>query len=514
MPRLSATDAPAPFAATVCVLVFAACFFSLRSMPRYLARQRLEEKAERMQRMGGKAVESAEGDLQSLPGFEKLNCHAGSSDVLAQQSFKSMYVLWFAVIRNGSILCASSNLRVKTASPVRILDETWSTQVVEDPGGKNYYAAIHNRGELQYVAIIDPLLLEVEMASECPDCVSYEVVVNGPPQQRVRHGNAWNDAVLHCKLAAIIGATPMTLELVATQQFEDQFKWKGRLYAAVISAVGSLLLSYMLYGFLVRRRSVGNLIQQGIRRGEFIPYYQPIVDARDGSLLGAEALVRWRHKGKLIPPAQFISYAEETGLIGPITAQLVNYVLKDLKTLGWSGTHRYISINVVPDQITETPFCSTLIERLQAAGIPGRNLAVEITERSKLHDLEEGRRRLECLVAAGIDIKIDDAGTGFGGFSYVQELPVHTLKIDKMFIDTLRTEGDAKRQVLDAIIHFTQKSGLGAIAEGVETQEQVNYLLRMGVFAIQGYVYARPMPFRDLLDWIAARGVRIPAGTA
>jgi sensor c-di-GMP phosphodiesterase-like protein len=265
---------------------------------------------------------------------------------------------------------------------------------------------------------------------------------------------------------------------------------------------------------MIRRTSIRSLIERGLRKGQFLPYYQPIIDARDGSILGAEALARWQLKGELIPPSQFIDYAEESGLIRQITDQLIDKLLQDLKALGWVGSHRYISINVMPDQITESRFCEQLLAALSEHGIPGRNIAVEITERRKLHNLAEGRRRLEQLEASGIRVEIDDAGTGFGGFAYVQELPVGTIKIDKMFVDTLRTREDAKHQVLEAIVSFAQKSGLETIAEGVETTEQVDDLLRMGVHAIQGYVYARPMPAADLINWIAAGGIQVPAGRA
>lgn len=122
-----------------------------------------------------------------------------------------------------------------------------------------------------------------------------------------------------------------------------------------------------------------------------------------------------------------------------------------------------------------------------------------------MKNLTAGRDHLLCPADAGVDIKIDDAGTGFGGFSYVQELPVSTLKIDKMFVDTLLAEGDAKRPVLDAIIRFAKESGLSTVAEGVETKEQVDYLVQAGVHAIQGYVYSRPMPAEKLMGWVADR---------
>jgi sensor c-di-GMP phosphodiesterase-like protein len=308
--------------------------------------------------------------------------------------------------------------------------------------------------------------------------------------------------------------TPVRLTYSATAAYIAEFRSVGKTVAAGISAAAGLVAGLWLYAFLVRRASLAHLLRRGIRYNEFLPFYQPIVDARDGAVLGAEVLVRWRRRGKLIPPGIFIQYAEENGLIEPITEQIVTKVLRDIKDLGWVGTDRYISINAVPDQIIHSSFCDYLVRQLAESGVPGKNIAVELTERRQLEDLAEGRKRLLKLVEAGVDIKIDDAGTGFGGFSYVQELPVHTLKIDKMFVDTLRAQDDAKRPVLDAIINFARSSGLDTIAEGVETQEQVEQLLKSGVHAIQGYVYARPMPAEEMRKWLAAEEARVAEGAA
>jgi sensor c-di-GMP phosphodiesterase-like protein len=300
--------------------------------------------------------------------------------------------------------------------------------------------------------------------------------------------------------------THMTFTLNATQQYVDGFWIPGRLLSGAFAAIIAAAIAFALYGYLMRRTSLAFLIEQGLKRGEFLPYYQPIVDSRDGSVLGAEALVHWFTKGRLIPPGQFVPYCEDNHLIEPITEQLVDKIMVDLQRLGWRDTNRYVSVNVDAEQITDSPFCENLIRSLAKNNIPSKNLSVEITERHQFSDLEQGRIALERLVKAGIEIKLDDAGTGFGGFSYVQELPIGTLKIAKMFVDTLQREaGDPKREVLFAIIEFAKAAKLKVIAEGVETQEQVALLRDAGVYAIQGYIYARPMPIEEFIQWIKAR---------
>ena len=180
-------------------------------------------------------------------------------------------------------------------------------------------------------------------------------------------------------------------------------------------------------------------------------------------------------------------------------------MLVDIKRFGWLHTNRYISINAVAEQITDSPFCDKLAGWVSEGKVSAENLAVEITERHQFPDLARGRSALAKLVEAGICIELDDAGTGYGGFVYVQELPIRTMKIDKMFVDTVQTKSDAKTRVLEAIIEFAKTSRLETIAEGVETQEQVDHLRMREVYAIQGYVYARPMPAVEFIEWLAAR---------
>lgn len=515
MRRLSATDVPVPVALVTFGLAFVVGFLSLSSLPSYLARKRLQVRAEIMLVGMRELAQRVRSDLMSLPPLEDLKCQSRVSPVLSRHEFQNPYVRWFGVSREGQVICASmADLTLISAGLTRRVDDSWSLRVVQGADKADSLLLIQNRGDLQYQALLDPMLFEFDSALNCVGCVSHEAVIPGNPQLVLRSGPTSSPSVIHWTTEQVTSFSKLTLTVAATQEYVERFKPQGRLLAAGIAAPTALCFSFLVYGLLVRRMSQVNLIRQGLRRHEFFPHYQPIVDARSGSLLGAEALVRWRRHGKLIPPSQFIEYAEEGGLIAPITDQLIVSILADLRRLGWIGTDRYISINVTPNQIMKSEFCETLVNRLAESGIPGGNVAVEITERQGLSDLQEGRRRLSRLAAAGIDIKIDDAGTGFGGFSYVQELPISTLKIDRMFVDTLRAQGDAKRPVLDAIIHFAQTSGLGLIAEGVETQAQVSYLANAGVQAIQGFVYARPMPVDQFISWIEARGAQVPSGLA
>jgi sensor c-di-GMP phosphodiesterase-like protein len=295
------------------------------------------------------------------------------------------------------------------------------------------------------------------------------------------------------------------LTLSATKAFFDGYRNQSWVMSILLSFVTALVLASLWYQFLNKRQSLRRVIMEALKHSEFEPFYQPIIDSRTQEVLGAEMLVRWRKRnGNIVPPSQFIPFAEDSGLIIDITEQLVTKVVKDIVSMNWHSSERFISINIVPQHIENDTFYQFLTTAMIEHKIPARNISLEITERLQIDDLKTARAQLDKYFAFGIDLKLDDAGTGYGGFSYVQELGINTLKIDKMFIDTINSN-DVKASVLQAIINFAQTSKLKTIAEGVEEISQVNYLAKHNVFAIQGYVYAKPMAKEDLLVWLQSK---------
>ncbi|TKF93220.1 EAL domain-containing protein, partial [Vibrio sp. F13] len=140
--------------------------------------------------------------------------------------------------------------------------------------------------------------------------------------------------------------------------------------------------------------------------------------------------------GSVIPPYQFIPYAEDSGLIIPITDQLLDKVIQDIITLDWRSGEQFMSINIVPEHLENEQFYHKVISLCESFRINAKSVSLEITERLEISDLERAKSTLKHFYQYGINLKLDDAGTGYGGFSYVQELGIDTLKIDKMFVDT------------------------------------------------------------------------------
>lgn len=483
-------------------------YLAMGSLERSVARRELALQAAMMLRGFQDGYQNARADLAKLPSMEEMNCRDGISDTLARLNFDNQYVRWYGIAQEGKVICRGPRVGVDLSDArFHRIDDEWFLISTESPTKASNLLLAQKRGNLLYLAMLEPLLFDFMHEVDCKACVSFEFLVSAQPNVEMESAPASGPSVIHYVVEKTRLNAQMKFTLNATQEYVDAFAFPGRVLSMTIAAAFGLVIGLSVYGNLTKYTSTAFLIEQGLKRNEFLPFYQPIIDSRDGSILGAEALVRWQPKGgNLIPPGQFIPFAEENHLIDPITDQLEEKVLDDIKQFGWQDSSRFVSINAVAEQITDTPFCANLLRRLAEKRIPAKNFSVEITERHQFPDLDRGRAALQSLVEAGIEIKLDDAGTGFGGFSYIQELPITTLKIDKMFIDTLRQEKqDPKRAVLQAIIEFAKTANLHAIAEGVETKEQVSQLSAAGVFAIQGYVYSKPMPAEEFIRWMNAR---------
>jgi sensor c-di-GMP phosphodiesterase-like protein len=490
------------------LVVLLISFFALGSLERSLARRELAIQADMMLRGFHDAYENARAELAKLPPVEEMNCDNEISDALSRHNFDNSYVRWFGIAKDGKVICRGPRVGIDLSDArFHHIDDEWSLVSINSPATTDNLLIAQKRGDLLYLAMLEPLIFDFMHEVDCKACVSYELLVRTEPKVALESVPASGPTVLSYTIERTRPHARIQFTLNATQQYVDAFSFPGRVMSMVISALLGLLIGLAVYKYLTKQASTAFLIEQGLKRNEFIPYYQPIVDNRDGSVLGAEALARWQTKGrKLIPPGQFIPFAEENHLIEPITDQLKEKIVEDFKRFGWQDSDRFVSINAVANQITDSPFCAKLVRLLAEKNIPARNISVEITERHQFPDLDRGRTALQHLVDAGIRIDLDDAGTGFGGFSYIQELPITTMKIDKMFIDTLREDRtDPKRAVLYAIIEFAKAAKLHIIAEGVETKEQVRDLGLAGVFAIQGFVYSRPMPADEFIRWMNAR---------
>ena len=268
--------------------------------------------------------------------------------------------------------------------------------------------------------------------------------------------------------------------------------WQWWLLALVLQLLLTLLFIFLRQKATDPKRQ----LLVAMRQRQFFNVYQPIVDARDGSLMGVEVLMRWQHPvAGLINPAEFIPMTESTGVIVPLTVLQMEQAEQELEPLLALYPKLYLSLNVSAQHLNSSAFISHLLHHKRH--LPG--LHVEITESEIMeHNNPVILATLQQLQQQKIAIAIDDFGTGYSSLGYLQTLPVNTLKVDRSFVATIGT-GSVNAPVLEAIIQLSQSLDIDIIAEGVETRQQAEWLLRHGVWRHQGWLYARAERVEALL---------------
>ncbi|WP_181707798.1 EAL domain-containing protein [Chthonobacter rhizosphaerae] len=274
-----------------------------------------------------------------------------------------------------------------------------------------------------------------------------------------------------------------------------------------IILIGSAFLGLMVFGWgavlVMRGDSGGDVFTRAVANQEFIPYYQPVFDIFTGELKGCEVLVRWqRPDGSMVPPGQFLPYAEATGLIREITTQLMLQTVDDCAELYSRNRSLKLSINLTAMHFVDLRIVDEIRSIYQDSGIVYEQLCFEVTEQHPLKDLTLSRTIIQRIQALGAQVALDDVGTGHGGLAYLQKLGVDIIKIDKMFIDNISTD-HSSQSIVETLVELGHQLGLGIIAEGVERVEQVEHLKGIGVTTAQGYLFAKPLPAKAYLELAA-----------
>lgn len=262
----------------------------------------------------------------------------------------------------------------------------------------------------------------------------------------------------------------------------------------------SWLGAYATYKYLCKSTPPEELLQHGIAKGEIIPFYQPVVNGLDGTLRGVEVLARWKHpRDGYISPDSFIPLAEKSGLIVPLTRSLMAQVVMQMNAISCKlpdGFH--VGINFSAFHISSPTFVEECMNYKNSFEYKNLNLVVEITEREPLDINEPLVNALNKLHKNGFAIALDDFGTGYSGLSYLHDLHIDYIKIDHSFIRRIN-EHEKSNRLLDCVLDLARKFSISIVAEGVETQEQLDYLIRKNITFLQGYYFFKPVPFAELV---------------
>jgi diguanylate cyclase (GGDEF)-like protein len=247
-------------------------------------------------------------------------------------------------------------------------------------------------------------------------------------------------------------------------------------------------------------------LQHALARGEFSLHWQPQIDLASGRVIGAEALLRWRHPELgAVPPARFIPVAERSGLIAEIGAWVLHEACRQAAAWRRDGVaDLVVSVNLSSVQLRRGHVEQTVLHALEASGLPPERLELELTESMIVDDAQHVTDALQHLVAMGLRLSIDDFGTGYSNLGYLKRFEVGRLKIDQSFVRRL-TQDHHDRAIVGAIVQMARSLGLVAIAEGVEDAATLDCLRGLGCAEGQGYHWARPMPAAEFAAWIAAR---------
>lgn len=249
-------------------------------------------------------------------------------------------------------------------------------------------------------------------------------------------------------------------------------------------------------------------LQRALERDELFLHYQPQLDISNGRILGVEALLRWRdNNGDFISPAQFIPLAEETGLIVPIGEWVLKHACTQLKAWHAAGfTNLTMAVNVASRQFKDIHFGHTVRQTIEKLSIPAHTLELEITESVLMENSEMIMRMLNDLKESGVNLAIDDFGTGYSSLSYLKRFPIDRVKIDQSFVRDLSIDNDDVA-IVKAIIAMANNLRLRVIAEGVETEQQLELLRSEGCHEYQGYLFARPVA-ADTISKLLATSIK------
>jgi EAL domain-containing protein (putative c-di-GMP-specific phosphodiesterase class I) len=245
----------------------------------------------------------------------------------------------------------------------------------------------------------------------------------------------------------------------------------------------------------VERLKLETELRGALERDEFLVHYQPKANVSSGEISGFEALLRWHHPERgLIPPGDFISILEDTGMIVPVGEWVVRTVCRQLGAWQKAGIPVYpVAVNLSPRQFTQSNLDVIIGETLRSTGVDSSLLELELTESMLMTDSEAAVTILKNFKAFGIRLSVDDFGTGYSSLAYLKRFPLDALKIDRTFIRDVCTDKDGATIVL-AIINLAHSLKLKVIAEGVETLAQLQFLKAHGCDEVQGYYFSRPLP--------------------
>lgn len=495
-----------PFLVVVAIfsLGLTAGYASVGGIDRLFAQRVIERDATELADKFHLFFSEARASLSGLPLNEKATCSSELQQHLREETFNQIFIRWLALTKNGQILCQSSELGLDLeAAYFHTLGDGFTIAQPMAVRDQNHALfLIRNLEDYEYVASIQTLHPRFFMKTDCVNCLSYRASFSTNPPVVLENSYFSTAPVIESSVTRVSSFMTVAFTLRGNEELLAQYLRFNHWVALVVGVLLAGGLSFVCIVWYRKQRSVDALMKIGIKKKQFIPFYQPIIRSEDQQLAGCEILVRWRlADGTLIPPNQFIPTAEASGLIMPITRSLLQQLSEDIERFGAKQRGLFFSLNIVPGHLESDTLLEEVTAFVNSGGLGNNRLSLEITERYPIRDMAKAKVLIEKFAELDVDLKLDDAGTGYGSFNYVHNLGVNTLKIDKMFVDTIGDKTNFKGSTLSAIISFCIEDELTMIAEGVETKEQFEYLRNKKVDYIQGFYFSKPLPASQFFEW-------------
>ncbi len=424
-------------------------------------------------------------------------------------------------------LTGLANKRALLAVATDHIDETWTSAarpsfyLFDLDGFKNINdASGHALGDEILTAVADRLKLAAQAMNAIVARPSGDEFVVFDPTPMSEHEALRNASALHSVFARPVSTSRGEMVVTATcgvacmragspAPAEELLRWADiAMYRAKEGGRnGVVLYESAMQDRVASRMTIEHSLRGALERHELTLFHQPIIDVAHGTVAGVEALLRWRRgDGTVMPPIDFISIAEETGLIDEIGAWVILEALTQLRSWIDDGVvpdSTTMSVNVSPHQLSDIHFPALVREALYRSGVPADLLWLEVTESVMIDNTAAARASLDQLRSIGVRIALDDFGTGYSSLSLLQDFPVQRIKIDRAFVDTIAEPG-SDSTLVRTIIGLGDSMGVDIVAEGVETVLQLRALRELGCAKAQGFLISHPVPAEAMRSTVRA----------
>jgi sensor c-di-GMP phosphodiesterase-like protein len=459
-----------------------------------------------------KTGEQIENNIKILKVDTKQNpCLANYIDIMRALGISSSTIQALGYVKNNTLVCSSlgsqqlnwnlgpEDVMAPSGASIRFNVQLPNTNMPFVVIEKNHFAAIIHKEQ-----VIETAFFNQEIALGVFSLTNQHLFsARGflDPKWFTQLNNK-NQATFLDKgyAVALVPSKRYRIAAVAASPFSflNKNTIKTALILVPVSILAGLILMYLIIYWIRQQTSPQAKLKAALKHNEFYLVYQPVFDVRTNRCVGAEALVRWKRvTGECIPPDEFIPLAEKNGLIRQITQRVLDLVATEAKNLFINYPHFHLAINVSAADLHSGAIVDSLRTLVLTTKASADNLIIEATER-KIMDLDILKQTLHAIHQLHIKVAIDDFGTGYSNLSYLEALELDYLKIDKSFVDAIGT-GASTSQVIVHIIEMAKSLNLHIIAEGVESEEQVKFMLDNGVQFAQGWYFSKPTSLNNVL---------------